>query len=365
MADEIGSDFHLFGLTVSKIDYSAWFNGSGQWTGSGRDAFRVAIEKLGLQSGDEVLLPAYLCEDVVTPFAKIKAVCRFYRCDRHLEADMEDLKRKIGRNTRALVIIHYFGFPQKKIANFIRENQFPIVVIEDVSHALFSQVEGRRAWGEADISVASLRKLLPLPDGGYTAYHRSDDCDSSTAITYRHSLGHGLSVSCRFFAAVLKSIWLRLPILPKRVFRQFFFLGEKFLSAYPKPAAMSTLSRFILRHLDWQAIVLIRRRNYAYLAEGLSGIEGVQLLYPEMPEGVCPLGLPIIVDDRSRLALHLIENKIYTPVHWELPATVDRDEFSDAWYISDRVLTLPIDQRYDLTDMQRIVEALLDYEAAS
>ena len=76
------------------------------------------------------------------------------------------LENKITRQTRAVLIIHYFGFPQP--IHKIREicNKKDVLLIEDCAHALFSS-HGEEAIGsEGDLAIFSLRKTLPLPEGG-------------------------------------------------------------------------------------------------------------------------------------------------------------------------------------------------------
>jgi hypothetical protein len=54
----------------------------------------------------------------------------------------------------------------------------------------------------------------------------------------------------------------------------------------------------------------------------------------------------------------LQESDIYCPVHWVVQ-TVDQDAIS----LSERMLSLPVDQRYSEADMNRIVEVLASNRA--
>jgi len=363
LAREIGSDFHL-------PDRSAISAGSGAGRvllskgvvlcASGRDALHAAILSLRLTPSDEVLLPSYLCEDVMIPFVERGVRVIFYGVSSCLEADWEDIRRKVCPRTKALLLIHYFGFSQSSTITFMSQTYPEISLIEDCSHALLSRRDGAWLWGGADVSVASLRKLLPLPDGGLIA--RRPKCVSGGApVVFRRSLRHGLFVGCRVAAAGLKGLWLRYPFFPKRLFRRLFSWSEGLLSASPKPARMSCLSRRLLCSADLEAVIATRRRNYAYLLENLQADETVRPLFPHLEEGVCPLGFPVLATDRDGLAQALIRERIYPPVHWELPRSVDRREFAEAWSVSDRILTLPVDQRYTLEDMRRIVSVLRSY----
>src|SRR3954452_14346688 len=78
---------------------------------SGRAALLAGLRALGIGPGDEVLLPAYLCESVVTPVEAVGARPIFFPIGRSLEVDLVALEAAIGPKTRAVVLIHYLGFP--------------------------------------------------------------------------------------------------------------------------------------------------------------------------------------------------------------------------------------------------------------
>ena len=67
---------------------------------------------------------------------------------------------------------------------------------------------------------------------------------------------------------------------------------------------------------------------------------------------------PIVLntkDERESLKNALIRNKIYCTVLW--PLYFDKQELCNS-YISDRILCIPIDQRYNLTHMKYITTIL-------
>lgn len=85
---------------------------------------------------------------------------------------MEDLGRRIGKRTRAVLCTHYFGFPQALKALRALCDEHSVYLIEDCAHALFScSGDGYLGtWGDA--SVFSLRKTLPVPNGGALVLNR-------------------------------------------------------------------------------------------------------------------------------------------------------------------------------------------------
>jgi dTDP-4-amino-4,6-dideoxygalactose transaminase len=315
-----------------------------------------------LPHGSEILLPAYLCEDVVKPFVKTGMKISFYRVDENLQADLTDLVSKLSPDVRVLIYIHYFGFPQELPPEIMKSVGPETALVEDSSHAVLSHLEHLPV--RSDIRFASYRKLFPIPNGGVVFW--DDDrlaigapSDTSQSLSYLGSL------FSRCFGMALKALWLKAPfIYPKETFRKPFSWSNTLLRGYPKPASMSLISKYLLRRLDLQKIIDIRRNNFQFLLDGLDSSPELRPLYTNLPEGVCPLGFPIIVDDRDGLARHLIQHQVFPPIHWELPQSVDKNEFPDAWSVSDHILTIPLDQRYDGEDMARILTVINSYQQA-
>lgn len=352
---EIGSDFEFplsALLGVSRKDVGAEVGFQSAYLASGRDALHWIILSLGLQPGSRILLPSYLCEEVVAPFLSHDFAVDFYGITEDLRVDAVDLGNRLSAETRAVVYIHYFGFPTEFPKKLVASMAPSAVVIEDASHSFLSRFDGGQVRG--DVWFASYRKMLPLPDGAVVAWPDKGSVKVHPAKT-RRSLGFLAAVGYRCAGAMLKSLWLARPgLFPKRVFRQFFFWSKRRLDRYPKPAPMSILSRRLLKRMDREGIVEARRRNFLHLLGALGNREDIRPLYSALPDGICPLGFPILAEDRQGLAQHLIQNRVYPPVHWDLPAAVSRQDFPHAWHVSERILTLPVDQRYDERDMAQI-----------
>jgi dTDP-4-amino-4,6-dideoxygalactose transaminase len=70
-----------------------------------------------------------------------------------------------------------------------------------------------------------------------------------------------------------------------------------------------------------------------------------------------PLYFPIIVDDRSALQKHLVDNAIYAPIVW--PKDEQQPiQCEGAEYLYNHLLCIPIDQRYNQDDMRRIAKVI-------
>src|SRR3989344_3562099 len=77
---------------------------------SGRSALMAILDSLGIEKGSEVLLQAFTCNAVPNPilWSGLKPV--FVDVDKEtFNIDVEDLKRKIGPKSRAVIVQHTFG----------------------------------------------------------------------------------------------------------------------------------------------------------------------------------------------------------------------------------------------------------------
>jgi hypothetical protein len=77
-----------------------------------------------------------------------------------------------------------------------------------------------------------------------------------------------------------------------------------------------------------------------------------------LPTTVVPLGFPVRVSRRDQLRQRLFEREIFPPLHWPVGRVVPR-HFHDSHTLEAMIMTLPCDQRYDASDMQRMIDCFL------
>lgn len=354
---EIGGEFHLppsylFRRQLSQFGRFVPEDTKYFLTSSGRDSLKLIIRILKLTHSDEVLLPSYLCRDMLIPFKEEDINFRFYKINTDLSIDIPDIERKITRKTKTLLIIHYFGYPQpiKEIQKLSQERC--LYLIEDVVQSFLSQYHGRPLGWFGDLAFTSYRKFTPVLDGSLLLVNKQE---IDPQIKWRNpSLSHFLYICLRCLAMGLKTLYLDSYLVPKPLFLWLFARAEKVLNKYPKPAEMSSFSRNMLNKFDFDNLVVKRRENFQYLLDGWH-FRSVQPLFRQLPEDICPLGFPVVAEDREYIKQELIKRQIYTPVHWNLPPEVDKDEFSISWEISRHILTIPTDQRYGINDMNYVL----------
>ena len=123
-------------------------------------------------------------------------------------------------------------------------------------------------------------------------------------------------------------------------------------SYYYDPATtdwgMSRLTRGLLQYVDPEAISERRRHNYLRLFSQIQGLPGIQPVFGDLPSGVCPIGLPVLVDDRAVWARRLSDRHIDVYAWWSgYHSGIDWNQFPEACHLKDRILLLPIHQQLD------------------
>lgn len=115
---------------------------------------------------------------------------------------------------------------------------------------------------------------------------------------------------------------------------------------------MSRLTMNLLHGVDYARAEMIRRENYRYLNESLSG---VNLL--DLGSGSGTFMYPLMLENGAAIRKKLQQEKIYIPTLWPdvfswcLP---DENEYK----MAEKILPLPIDQRYGTEDMKYLVEEI-------
>ena len=311
---------------------------------TGRAALLAGLQALGVGPGDEVLLPAYLCESVVTPVEAVGAKPVFFPVGRRFEVDVDAVEAAIGVRTRAVVLIHYLGFPGPVEA--IRDlcDRRGIALIEDCAHALYSCVGDRELGSWGDLAIFSPWKSLPLPDGGQLRVNRpglavkmprAQPADSQTLfrLAYR-----ALGSAEQLVGWSPRTRLLQRPDLRRNMHQQ--------VSAGPvEVVAGSSIAWRLMQAARPEFVVGRRRRHFARLLAACHNLSWAQPIFDELPDGVCPLGLPLVAEDRDHWRDVLLTRGVNVRTYWEqLPAAVDLERFPEAEWLRDRILVLPVHQ---------------------
>jgi dTDP-4-amino-4,6-dideoxygalactose transaminase len=109
-------------------------------TNSGSMAFYLILKALDIQKGDEILLPDYICKDLLGPVYAMGATPMLYdnKENSWLSSD-EEILSKVTPKTKIVVINHTFGFVFKDILSLSNRLPANVNIVEDCCHAIFGE----------------------------------------------------------------------------------------------------------------------------------------------------------------------------------------------------------------------------------
>ena len=136
---------------------------------SGTAALDVAISALGLQEGDEVIMPSFTiisCAQALTKL-NIKPVLVDSEYDT-FNMKVEDVESKITLKTKAIMIVHIFGLTVDvdQIINLAKK--YNLRVVEDAAQAIGQTYKNKQCGSFGDISIFSFypNKHITTGEGG-------------------------------------------------------------------------------------------------------------------------------------------------------------------------------------------------------
>ncbi len=133
---------------------------------SGTMALVTILSALEVGSGDEVLIPTYVCPSVYEAVKRAGASAVLYDNAKGLwVSSFEEISKRVTNRTRAIVVVHTFGIRFGEVDELKSLN---IPVIEDCAHALTPVINGKRISEGSLCSFYSFNatKLLATGEGG-------------------------------------------------------------------------------------------------------------------------------------------------------------------------------------------------------
>jgi len=314
----------------------------------------LAFVALGIESGDEVILPAFNFVADGLSVLQAGAVPRFVDVDPHTgNIDPQTIRKAISEKTKALFILHYAGLPADMEQILAIANKYRLPVIEDASHALGSRYKGKKVGTLGDMTIFSFgpMKLITTGMGGM--------------VSTPHQAMYQKICVLRSYG-MDRSLWDR-----KDDQKPWEYgvgdLGHNFrmtdIAAAMGLAQMEKMETFIRR----------RREIAHFYARELGTIEGIIL--PPEPEGFYHTYLYYVVQidehrlgmSRDMLASRLKGAHLEVSVHWDPPLHLHKlyrrfgyqeGDFPHTEHLAKTVLTLPCYPGLSDEETERVVHAI-------
>ena len=267
-------------------------------------------------------MPGYIGESakegsgVFDPIRDTKVKYEFYKIHADLSVDIEDVKSKMDNpNVKAILLIHWFGFPQKCVFE-LKElcNKKGVTLIEDCAHTINGYYKGSKLGSIGDYSLFSIHKVLTTENGGM--------------------------LQINDIANLQK------------------FVGEK------ENIAFSDLLQYAKTDLDKIAEKKLRNYN-AYLRYLDKDSDLFDIIYPELEEGIVPHNFPVFIKNHNRFQLYNELEAVGIPtvvLYYRMIEELNKNEYPISYEIADTILNLPIHQDIEVEDVKHIAEVLNNYK---
>ena len=311
---------------------------------SGRAALYQILMSIKLATF-KVWLPDWLCESLIDAVRKTGIAFGFYNLGNDLRMDVEQFveeNKPINEND-AIILVNYFGLVDvEQTIQQLRDNKVFSVIIEDDVQALFSFCDDKPQ--AADYRFTSLRKSIAAPDGGLVWTKRTMPVVSK----------ENTFAPMKLKGALIKGVSREGD--PDEAYLKCFEEGEELIEENYE-SVMSHESQSIFAGTNLKEVAQCRRRNAKYLIKELQAI-GIEPLLP-LKNDCVPLFVPIAINDRDDLRRTLRQHAIFCPVHW--PLRDDMKHLETGAFMAEHELSLVIDQRYTLEDMQCMMDVIKDW----
>lgn len=278
---------------------------------------------LRLRGYKKVFLPYYTCEVILEPFKKLNIDYEFY----HINKDFT-LKDDIQlQNNEALLYTNYYGLQEEYTKKLAKKYSTRLII--DNTQAFYCL-----PIKDVD-SFNTCRKFFGVSDGAY--------CFTNKTLNEKFEQ----DVSFDRMNFLLK----RIDLGAEKGYEDFRKQSEALVNMDIR--LMSKLTHSIMASIDYDKVKRIRRENFLYLHSVLSSTNELNLY---LKEDDVPMIYPYLINTEG-LREKLIANKIFVAKYWPnvLAWTKSND---DEYYLTQHLLPLPIDQRYNKDDMKRIVDII-------
>ena len=270
-------------------------------------ALHLALLAAGIGENDEVILPALTFVSTAHAILYVGAKPVFADIESDtLNISCEDVVKKVTKKTKAIIPVHYGGFPcdMKRLRKIARENS--LVIIEDAAHACGSIYEGKKIGSMSPFTCFSFHavKNLATGDGGMITTNNKKYAEHLRRLRW---------------VGITKGTWDRLEEVSKRGRNSYrgygwYYEVKELGYKYHMNDISAALGLVQLEKLDKanQKRRMLAKRYTEYL----SNILGIQC--PIVHERVVSAQHNYVIrtDHRDELNLYLRKHKLSTGVHY-------------------------------------------------
>ncbi len=283
---------------------------------SGRNALRYVIRAYNIK---EMYVPFYTCPVVWDSISAEN--CKI------IPYDINNDFLPVGNMPENAFILYnnYFGINGKNVE--IMAQRYKNLIVDNAQG--FYQPH----YGIA--SIYSSRKFFGLPDGGFVICNKHINDIFETSVSYD----------------LCSHLLKRIDLGAQAGYTDFQKNDDALIN---RPIQkMSNLTTALMGNIDYEKVKQQRLKNFAILHNALKHKNEIDINLSNLD---VPIVYPFKTKD-SNLRTKLIQNQIFVAKYW--PTEENNCMKSDAAQtLANTITALPIDQRYDELDMQKILEVI-------
>jgi len=231
---------------------------------TGTAALQAAMFGCKLGVGDEIICQSVTYWASALQCFSLGATVVFAEVDpQTLCIDPDDIERRISDRTKAIMVVHYLGYPADMDRIMPIARKHGLKVIEDVSHAQGSLYKGRKVGTFGDVSAMSLMSGKSLPIGEAGILCTNDLEIYERAIAFGHYERFGKNITTESLQP-----FIGLPMG-----------GYK----YRMHQMSSAVGRVQLKYYDERCAEIDRAMNYFW--DRLEGVPGLRAQRPPKDSG--------------------------------------------------------------------------------
>lgn len=123
---------------------------------NGTDAIEIALQAIGIGTGDEVIVPANTFFATSEAVANVGATAVFVDCEPNFyNIDVEKIEEKITPKTKAIIPVHLYGLPAEMDGVMAIARKHGLKVLEDCAQSHGADYKGKRTGTFGDIATFS------------------------------------------------------------------------------------------------------------------------------------------------------------------------------------------------------------------
>lgn len=277
----------------------------------------------------KIHIPYYYCPSTIEAIKKIGIEISFYHVADNLMPDVVP-----DEEGTCVLLVDYFGIMSRQIENLAKSFKQAEVII-DKAHSFYTKPIIERHIH----NVYSAKKFFGVPDGSYLVSMCAVPSMQIPTDAYEYADYLALCYEKGTNAAYA---------LKKK--------ADKVLA--DNYGYMSVLAIGLMQNVDYDRVAKQRRENYRILYNAFRYVNELDL-----PEECIAYQYPLLLREKgSSIKKRLIEDKIFVSTLW-LGEELMKDGNKFELDMSKHCIFLPIDQRYDDSDMRYIagkVKELID-----